>query len=378
MARRQVLIVRPGVIAVGQVEAGRQYRYAVDLINLSTKPVTLNGYFIAMASRSTRTQRTRIGLVLALSLTSAPTSARAGESGSAQERFLAQYPAASKKLEDYYRHLKIYFTRIEQNSSICDLEFSRNGDSIRVVELDGKRSEPYYAYVVDPELIFKLRQDTTKSPFFVTDLGKGGPSDYKSWANLVLSKARVAFAPYGADLTGPIRDLLTEKALKIKSVQESEDGTIKVDWEGVEPGIPKSRGSFSFSPDQCWALRDYSIRYVDRKDMRTKKPNPDFSEYAHIDYEGSDDGVPLVHRVQMWAGEGDSKHLWFTYDVQDISHELVPKDQFTLASFGIRTRPAPPPVPVMYYLLGLSAFCGLMVLVLYYLRNRSGRTSAVT
>jgi len=44
LARRQVVIARPGVIAVGQIEAGRQYRYAVDLINLSTKPVTVNGY----------------------------------------------------------------------------------------------------------------------------------------------------------------------------------------------------------------------------------------------------------------------------------------------------------------------------------------------
>jgi hypothetical protein len=44
LARRQVVIARPGVIAVGQIEPGRQYRFAVDLINLSTKPVTVNGY----------------------------------------------------------------------------------------------------------------------------------------------------------------------------------------------------------------------------------------------------------------------------------------------------------------------------------------------
>jgi len=44
LARRQVVIVRPGVIAVGQIEAGHQYRYDVELINLSTKPVTVNGY----------------------------------------------------------------------------------------------------------------------------------------------------------------------------------------------------------------------------------------------------------------------------------------------------------------------------------------------
>jgi hypothetical protein len=44
LARRQVVIARPGVIPAGQLYVDRQYRFAVDLINLSTKPVTVNGY----------------------------------------------------------------------------------------------------------------------------------------------------------------------------------------------------------------------------------------------------------------------------------------------------------------------------------------------
>jgi hypothetical protein len=47
LARRQVVIARPAVISVGEIEAGRQYRVAVDLINLGTKPVTVNGYHSA-------------------------------------------------------------------------------------------------------------------------------------------------------------------------------------------------------------------------------------------------------------------------------------------------------------------------------------------
>jgi hypothetical protein len=255
---------------------------------------------------------------------------------------------------------------------MLDYEFSRDGDSIRLVELAGKKGgEPYYAYVVDPGLIFKLKQDTTNGPYSVTDLGKGSPSDYKSWANVVLSDAALALTPYGAYLPGSIRDLILENALKINSVQESEDGTIKVDWEGVEPGLPKSRGSFSFLPDACWAVRDYSIRYLGRKDRLTKQAMPDLGEYGHLDYKGSDHGIPIIHKLQMWMGQGDNKVPQFLYEVNDISHELVPKDQFTLESFAVQTRPAPPQVPIMYYLLGLSALCGLMVLVLYYLRNRS-------
>jgi len=323
-----------------------------------------------------RTQRATLGLTLLLILTSAE--ARASDPGSAQERFLAEYPAASKKLEDYYEHVKMFFVKFDKyRGYIYDYELSRNGDSIRLVELAGKKAgEPFYAYVVDPDLIFKLKQDTANSRYSVTDLGKGSPSDYKSWANVVLSDASLALAPYGAYLPGSIRDLLAEKALKIKSVQESGGGTIKVDWEGVEPGLPRSRGSFTFLPDACWALRDYSIRYVDRKDRRTKQAMPDLNQYGHIEYQGSDHGVPIIHKLHTWVGFGDERIPEWSYQVQDISHELVPKDQFTLASFGIRTRPAPPQVPIMYYLLGLSALCALMVLALYYLRNRSWRTSA--
>ncbi len=44
LARRQVVIVRPGVVSVGRVEVGRRYAVAVELINLSGTSVTVTGY----------------------------------------------------------------------------------------------------------------------------------------------------------------------------------------------------------------------------------------------------------------------------------------------------------------------------------------------
>ena len=44
LTRRQFVIVRPGVISVSEIEVGRRYTVAVELINLSASPVTVNGY----------------------------------------------------------------------------------------------------------------------------------------------------------------------------------------------------------------------------------------------------------------------------------------------------------------------------------------------
>ena len=317
------------------------------------------------------------GLIPLLTLASVTSSAREGESGPAHDRFLAEFPAANNKLEDYYRHLKIYFVRTEYpNGDVCDFEFFRNGNSIRVAELEGAPHQdgtPYNAYVVSDELIFKLHQPTANSPYSVKALGKGSPSDQKSWTNRVLSPslAALANAPYGALLPGSIQGLISEKSLKIKAVEQLADGAIRVDWDCVSPDILKCRGIFTFLPDQCWAIRDYTIRVVDRKQKMTKQSLPDFCEYGVIEYAGSDNGVPLVRKVEMWAGLGESKNRWFTFDVKDITHEMVPKDQFTLESFSVRTRPAPRQVPIAYYLLALSAISALAVLGLRYIRNRS-------
>jgi hypothetical protein len=319
------------------------------------------------------------GLILLLDLAWFTTSPRACGSTSAEERFIAEYPEASKRLENYYKHVKIYFSKVTcRNGEAQDYEFFRSGGSIRLVQLAGKKDKPYYAYVADPDLIFRLKQDTSNGPFHVLDLGKGGPSDYKSWANLIFSKASLASAPYGAYLPGSVRDLLAEKTLRVKSVQEAADGTIHIDWEGVEPGLPRSRGTFSFLPDACWAIRDYSIRYLNRKDKLTKQALPDFNVDGHIDYAGSDNGVPVVHKLQTWMGLGDNRPPEFLFEVQDMIHAMVPKEEFTLASFAVRTRPAPPQVPIVYYLLALSAFCALMVLVVRFIRSRSERASTAT
>ncbi len=314
------------------------------------------------------------GPILLLTLASVSSSARESESGRAHDRFLAEFPAANKRLEEYYRNLKIYFVKTTHpNGQLCDYEFFRNGDSIRLAEIEGRIHEdsaPYNAYCVRPDLVFKLEQATAISPYTVSVLGKPNPAHRPSWASLVLSDAALAIAPYAAYLPGSIQSLMSEKALGIKSVEQLADGAIKVDWESSGPVLQKCRGTFTFLPDQCWAVRDYTIR-LDQKDKLTKKPLPDFIQYGEIQYAGSDNGVALVQKVQMWAGHDETKNRWFTFDVKDISHEIVPLDQFTVESFGVRTRPAPRQVPVMYYLLALSAISALAVLGLRYLRNRS-------
>lgn len=296
------------------------------------------------------------------------TTLSAGQSETALHRFLAEYPAASEKLEDYYRHVRIYFSRTDNyRGDIVEYELLREGDSLRLVELDGKRSgEPYYAKVVDPDLVFKLKQSTTRSPYSVTIMGKCNPTDYKGWANVTLSNAAIALAPYGAYLPGSIRELLAVKALTVRSARELDDRSIEVEWEGGGAGLAKSRGAITFLPDACWAVRDYAIRFIVPKGAK-----PPIDQYGHVDYQGYDHGIPIVQRLQMWRAVGDERDPSFTFEVKDLVHGPVPKEEFTLGAFAVRTSPTPLPVPVMYYLLALSALCAVMVLVLRYVRNRA-------
>jgi hypothetical protein len=44
LARGRVVIARPGVVSLGQIEVGHRYAVAVELVNLSASPVTVIGY----------------------------------------------------------------------------------------------------------------------------------------------------------------------------------------------------------------------------------------------------------------------------------------------------------------------------------------------
>ncbi len=297
---------------------------------------------------------------------------RAGPMPRAQ-RFLKEYPPASRKLQDYYRHIKLYFTRVEvSRGTSVDYELFRNGDAIRWVEIDGKsKGEPYYAKMVDRDFIFRLKRDTQSGPYIVLDLGKASPSEYKGWASVTLSNAELAYAPYGARLTSPIDELLSAGALKVLDAHEAPDGSVEIEWETFQPAMRRAKGRFTFMPEQCWAVRDFVIRYIDKKHRVTKQPLPDETSWGHLEYAGLDGGVPVVKKLDTWARWGDLEMHVHTYQVMDISHEIVPREQFELRSFGVPTRPAPRAAPVWQYLLGLSAVCALAVLVVRYVRSRS-------
>jgi len=163
-----------------------------------------------------------IGLFLLSSLAVATAGAR-GDTGSdsARRRFLAEYPEASKRLENFYIKIIINFTRKDGRGNYEEYEFSQTGGPPRLVRLVSNRDEPSYASVADPALSFRLKQDSKSSRYSVINMDSHDPDSYQLRGKLIRATALPAFAPY-AYYSRSIRDMVFGKSTRIEGVQESD------------------------------------------------------------------------------------------------------------------------------------------------------------
>lgn len=97
IVRGQAVLVQPPVAAVGQIEPTRRYKASVDLINLTSVPVTVTGYHSACTCLSladdtplelAASSRRRVSLLVA------PTVAQAGRPLSQQIDLYLSVPSA--------------------------------------------------------------------------------------------------------------------------------------------------------------------------------------------------------------------------------------------------------------------------------------------
>ena len=314
---------------------------------------------------------------------------------SARDRFLSEYPAAVESLRDFYGNLQMV---VSTTDPIFEIKETQGSPEVILIENRLSKGEfhalrPFVrldildspdgdarSIVAGPELAFIVKRGSGSSEYSIRKLTpRTNDENYKDFVMTVRGSVLPAVAPYGFE-NESYQEFLSEPGTQILSVEDdirSDRHVIDVEWKKIIPKDDRrpfttQTGRFTFLPDASWALQ-----HLERVSEFTEEPSgrivrPQIN--CEVEYEGEHGGFPLVKRVRMRKGR--------LLNVPEKVTEVVklipgpePEEEFTLEAFGIRTDPAPEPVPVMYYLLALSAGCVLLVVVFRYLQRRSERSA---
>lgn len=249
-----------------------------------------------------------------------------------KEAFLARYEPSARKLEEFYRHIRIVATSSKtgwpalKGPQLMKLIFEANGPLLRL-ELEvlesHKPSVPAglrQVAVANPQGSFIVNKRSDESEFALRRFGRANNAKFDQrirWG------AAIAAAPYQyRDVT--ILEFFRMPEVQVASVEEGTRGGENVVTVGYElPGT--APGWFSFLPDKSWALSEYTIG-----------PGTESPVHLVVEYGDVADGVPLLKRIRSWREkDGNKKILEETVDIEEIEPGGVPESEFTLASVGI-------------------------------------------
>jgi hypothetical protein len=292
----------------------------------------------------------------------------AGADEATLRRFKTEYPAASRKLQDFYSNLRMSGTESYEKDT-KKWEFRGNGQSLRsdIHEQDGKS----IVYVANAKLSFDLKKSSDSSRYAVTMMGSASPAEFAELERAIRRRTNPANAPF-AVLADPIERWFSDKNFRFIDAHEVDgpDGKIiKVDWELLVPDGPKRVGTYDFVPDGSWALRACEF-YFDHKDPASGQIWH-LGQHIVVDYEGQKDGTPLVKRLRTWGSGPGGKSPETVWEVTELTPGPVAQAEFELSAFGLSSAPVAEPTPVAFYLLGLSAVAAVMVFVFRYLQRRA-------
>jgi len=314
----------------------------------------------------------------------------------ARERFLKEYPEANQQLENFYTNLQMEFvlkvplTKVFDEQPrvravdwrIREFRYFANGSSHRL-DVFSEDNDSTVSYVATPDLSFKVSRKSGAGQHRLERLSTDSAEDYERQLRAIHHISRIVTnIPYGFGPDNNIRDLLWADHRTIEKVEQMEqpDGTVvvQVDWREHSPEDELDNylqyGKFTFLPDSDWSIQKLQF-FTPIENPETGK-TIDAPETIVVSYEGEHEGVPLLKSSEQWMGKAEFDIPRTTAEVQKITPEPAPEDAFTLAAFGIRTDPAPQPVPVTYYLIGLSLACVVLVFVFRYLQKRSEHSAA--
>ena len=209
-------------------------------------------------------------------------------------------------------------------------------------------------------------------------MGPAPPKVYADLCGMIRSRIPTSSAPF-CYIDMKISDFVAEKTFVVKEVRDRvEDGrnVIRVSWSCQLPQSQKQEGWFDFLPESSWALLGFERSFEPQMDPKTKES---FRVMAHarITYSKDKGPIPMIQSVEEWGSGPGGKGTVTTTEVMEFTPGPVPASEFTLEAFGIRTRPAPKSVPVIYYLLALSGLCGVGALIFRWLQHRTTRPAPV-
>lgn len=292
-------------------------------------------------------------------------SARADEA--TLRRFKTEYPAASRKLQDFYSNLRMSGTESYEKDT-KKWEFRGNGQSLRsdVHEQDDES----IVFVANAKLSFDLKKTSDSSRYAVTMMGSASPAEFAELERAIRRRTTPANAPF-AVIFDPIITLFSDKTFRFLDAHE-EDGPegkiIKVDWERLVPDGPKRVGTYDFAADGSWVLRACEF-YFDHKDPASGQIWH-LGQHIVVDYEGQKDGIPLVKRLRSWGSGPGGKSPETVWEVTELTPGPVAQTEFELSAFGLSSSPAAEPTPVAFYLLGISVLAAVLVFVIRFLQQR--------
>jgi hypothetical protein len=303
--------------------------------------------------------------LIAVTFTAAP------EDDSLRRKFEAEYPAASRRLREFYTNVHMTGTETRKDG-VRQWEFCGNAVLMRsVVELKNGAAG---VVVANPKLSFELDKASGANRFTVSAMGSAPPHEYRDlvlaiWRRTLPSSA--AFTIQSESIT----DFISEKSFRCKDVREVDSAGSKVlrlSWENFRSKAPKVSGSLDFVADGTWALTAFEIHFPETMNTKTGK----FMDVVHhgvMEYDGKEAGMPLIHKLRIWDSGPGGKTDETVFEVTELKPGAVASEEFTLGAFGISTSPAAERVPVAYYLFGLSAVLALAVVGFRYMSHRKSR-----
>ncbi len=257
-------------------------------------------------------------------------------------RFLAEYPAASRKIEATYRRLQI----------VCELEHSNSANPNNTVRgahyrymADGRKLRVDRQYSADSGLYanqassfvhnadksFMVDRNEAASTYRVRSVGAGVES--------FMSLAEVfppAFTPYYVDEERVV-DLLAKRGFTVEDAVaegtgEEESVLVRWNWPWEGTGPTMRKGEIRFLPGRGWALASFHWRQ--RLQDKTWQI---FESFAEVSYRGEFEGMPLVASVDKGLKMDDSSKLNFgIWRVTSIGPFATPEKEFTLAAFNLK------------------------------------------
>ncbi len=259
-----------------------------------------------------------------------------------QHRFLAEYPAAARKIEAVYRSLRV--DCVTENSNHLNSTNTIRGAHYRYVA-DGHKlrvdrefsaDSGLYAnqatsFVHNADKSFMVDRNETGSTYRVRRVG-AGVQTFLPISNLFPP----GFSPYCIS-EWRVVDLIAKRGFEIEDVvpenmgeEESVVLRWKWLWEGTGPAV--RRGEIRFLPSRGWALASYHFRL-----QLPDKKWQIFEQFADVNYRGEFEGVPLIASEEKGLKFDDSSKRDFgIWRVNSIGPADATDKEFTLAAFNLK------------------------------------------